>query len=263
MTAQQPFRDKAAIITGAASGIGRATALALAQQGADVALAGRREPELRAVAAEVEELGRRAITIPTDVTDRWQVEQLVQETLARLGRLDFVVANAGQYVRAPIAEATAADFERSMDVNFYGALHLILAALPHLKAQGSGHIVLMSSVDGKKGLPPDGPYVAAKYALAGLGDVLRQELRGSGIGVTVVFPGRVDTPLIEQLEVPAISAKIPPKAVGRAVATAIQRRRPEVILPAQAHLFVIVSKISPQLGDWAVRTFRLGGWEKT
>jgi short-subunit dehydrogenase len=138
-----------------------------------------------------------------------------------------------------------------------------MAALPHLKARGSGHIVLMSSVDGKKGIPPDAPYVAAKFALAGLGDVLRQELRDDGIGVSVIFPGRIDTPLIDRLEVPRISAKVPPEAVANAVVSAIRRRTPEVVLPLHARLFLFANRLSPLLGDWAARTFSLDGWEKT
>ena len=251
------------MVTGGASGIGRAVALALARNGADVMLAGRREVELSLVADEIRALGRSAAALSTDVTDRAQVERLVERAVAEFGRIDIVVANAGQYVRKPIAEATASDFERSLAVNFYGALHLVLAALPHLKAQGSGHIVLMSSLDGKKGIPPDAPYVAAKFALAGLGDVLRQELREDGIGVSLIFPGRVDTPMIDRLDVPRISAKVPPEAVANAVVSAIQHRTPEVIIPLSARLFLLANGLSPLLGDWVTRTFSLDGWEKT
>ena len=173
MSGNSAFEGKVAVVTGGGTGIGRATALALAGNGADVALAGRRLAELEAAAESVREMGRRAVAIPTDVTDREQVQRLVDETLSALGRLDIVIANAGQYVRAPIEPGCTDAFERSMAVNFYGTLYLVLAALPHLKAQRSGHIVIVSSMDGKKGLPPDAPYVAAKFAQAGLGDVLR------------------------------------------------------------------------------------------
>jgi short-subunit dehydrogenase len=130
-----------------------------------------------------------------------------------------------------------------------------------MRTQGSGHIVLVSSMDGKKGVPPDAPYVVAKFALAGFGDVLRQELHGTGVDVTTVFPGRVDTPLIATLKVPWISAKIPPEAVARAIVTAIRRRQAEVIVPFRARLLLWANALSPRLGDWAVRTFRLEGWE--
>ncbi len=256
------FAGKVAVVTGGATGIGRATALALARHGADIAVAGRRAPDLERVAVEIRALGRRALVVPTDVTDQSQVEHLVAETVARLGGLDIVIANAGQYVRVPICDCAIEDFDRSLAVNFYGTLHLVLASLPHLRAQHRGHIVIMSSVDGKRGVPPDAPYVVAKFAQAGLGDVLRQELRAEGIGVSVIYPGRVDTPLIETLEVPRISAKVRPEVVGEAVVRAIRRRTPHVVLPLNARLFLLADRLSPHLGDWVVRFFRLDGWEK-
>jgi NAD(P)-dependent dehydrogenase (short-subunit alcohol dehydrogenase family) len=256
------FTDKVAIVTGASSGIGRATALALATQGARVALAARRRPELESLAEAISLAGGEALAVPTDVTIQEQVRQLVDQTLARWGRIDIAIANAGAYVRSPVVEASAELFERSMAVNFYGALYLVLAVLPHMRQQGSGHIVLVSSMDGKKGIPPDAPYVAAKFALAGLGDVLRQELHGSGVDVSTIFPGRVDTPLIAHLEVPPVSAKIPAEAVADAILTAIQHKRAEVIVPFQARLLIYLNWVSPRLGDWAVRRFRLEGWQK-
>jgi NAD(P)-dependent dehydrogenase (short-subunit alcohol dehydrogenase family) len=262
MSGNSAFEGKVAVVTGGGTGIGRATALALAGNGADVALAGRRLAELEAAAESVREMGRRAVAIPTDVTDLEQVQRLVDETLSALGGLDIVVANAGQYVRAPIEPGCTDAFERSMAVNFYGTLYLVLTALPHLKAQRSGHIVIVSSMDGKKGLSPDAPYVAAKFAQAGLGDVLRQELRPYGVGVSAIFPGRVDTPLIETLEVPRISAKVPPEIVADAIVKAIRQRSPEVVLPAGSRLFLFAHRLSPHLSDWIVQFFRLEGWEK-
>jgi short-subunit dehydrogenase len=116
-------------------------------------------------------------------------------------------------------------------------------------------------MDARKGIPPDAPYVAAKFALSGFGDVLRQELRGTGVSVSIIYPGRVDTPMIENLRVPWISAKIPAEAVARAILRAVRRRQPEVILPAQSKLLVYLNTISPALADWAVRWFHLEGWE--
>ncbi len=254
---------KVAIITGASSGIGQATALALAKEGARVVLAARREAGLQAVAQAVRSLDREALSVPADVTQQAQVEQLVKTTLAQWGKIDIVVANAGVYVRSPIANSTIDMVEKAMAVNFYGSLRLVLAALPHLRAQQSGHIVLIASMDAKKGLPPDAPYVASKFALAGWGEVLRQELRGTGVDVSIIFPGRVDTPMLESLTVPWISAKLTPQAVAHAIVEAIRHRRAEVVLPFQARLLLYANWLSPRLGDWAVRFLRLEGWEKS
>ncbi len=255
------LRDRVVVITGASGGIGAATARAFARAGAHVALAARRAEALEAVAAQVRALGREALPLPTDVTRHADVAALIARTREHFGRLDVVVANAGVYVRSPIRDLTPDLLERSLAVNFYGGVYLVLEALPHLLAQGEGHIVLVTSMDGKKGLPPDAPYVAAKFALSGFGDVLRQELHGSGVGVTTVFPGRVDTPMIANLKVPWMSAKIPPEAVAQAIVRAVQRQRAEVIVPFQARLLYWAQCVAPRFADWAVRAFRLQGWE--
>ncbi len=253
--------DYTAVVTGASSGIGRATALALAAEGCNVALAARTLSALEAVAGEIRSLGREALVVPTDVTRPEEVERLVKTTLERWGRVDIAVAAAGIYVRRPVVELTVADVERSMATNFYGVLHLVLAVLPPMRQQRRGHLVLISSVDGKKGVPPDTPYVVAKFAVVGLGEMLRQELREWGIHVCTVCPGRVDTPMIAHIEVPRISAKIPPQRVARAIVRAIRRRQPEVIIPIQAKLLVYLNALFPQVGDWSVRFFHLEGRE--
>ena len=255
------LRDKIAIVTGGSSGIGRATALALAREGAHVALAARNEGALQEVAQAVRALGREALVVPTDVTQREQVEHLVAEALARWERVDIFIANAGQYVRCRVPELTIAHLERAMAINFYGALYGALAVMPHMLARKSGHLVLVSSVDGKKGLPIDAPYVATKFALAGVGEVMRQELRGTGVHVTTVFPGRIDTPLLDGMRVPWISPKYSPEMVARAIVRSIRRRQPEVIVPAFYRWFVILGALSPRLSDWFARVFHLEGWE--
>jgi len=255
------LRGGVAIVTGASSGIGRATALALAAKGARLSLASRKAEALARVAAEIESLGGEALVLPTDVTDRTQVEELVRRTLERWGRVDVLVANAGAYIRCPACQLTIEVVERSLAVNFFGELYAVVAALPHMLRQRGGHIVLMSSVDGKKGIPPDAPYAIAKYAVAGLGEVLRQELHGTGVSLTTVFPGRVDTPLIADLRVPWISPKIAPESVASAIVRAIELRQAEVIVPFPARLLLYANTFSPRLGDWLTRRLHFQGWQ--
>lgn len=253
------LQDKTAIVTGASSGIGKATTLALAERGARVALLARNQEALEQVAAEVRKLGQQALVLPTDVTVQSQVQQAVAEVVRQWGRVDILVANAGAYYRCPVDQLSPEIIERSMAVNFYGGLYAILAVLPHMIEQQSGHLVLVTSLDGRKGLPLDAPYVAAKFAMTGLGDCLRQELRDKGICTTTVMPGRVDTPLIGDLQVPWISAKIRPETVARRIVRAILKRQPIVIIPLTGRLFYLVDSISPQIGDWIVRAFHLEG----
>ena len=250
-----------AIVTGASSGIGRATALALAQEGAHLVLAARRAELLEQVACEIRSLGQEALVVPTDVTQRDQVRDLFLRTLERWARIDVLVANAGQMVRCPVRELTVGVIERSMAVNFYGTVYAVLEAIPHMLAQKSGHLVLVSSVDGRKGIPREGPYVMAKFAMRGLGEVLRQELRGTGVDVSVIYPARVDTAMIDFLEVPWISPKMPPEKVAGAIVRAIRRRQCEVIIGFRNKALDLANVLAPGLADWVVRVFHIEGRE--
>jgi short-subunit dehydrogenase len=249
-----------AIVSGASSGIGRATARELGARGAAVVLTARNGRALQEVASEITRAGGSATVIVADMTVPEQVRELVRSVVATLGRIDIVVANAGLYVRGPAATLTTAEYERSMAINFFGSLELIYAALPHMLGRGRGHIVAVTSVDGKKGLPLDAPYAAAKGALTMTLDVLRQELRPTGVGVSTVLPGRVDTPMIRDITVPWISPKISPARVARAIVRAIERNRAEVIVPWLGPKFLLVAAaLAAPAGDFFVRMFHLEG----
>jgi short-subunit dehydrogenase len=257
-----PFHEKVAIVTGASSGIGRATAIALAGQGACVALASRNSDALSALAEELKRQGKEVIVIPTDVTQREQVESLVREVLAQWGRVDILISNAGEYIQGAITDLSPATIQRSLDVNFFGGVYCIKAVLPHMLKQKSGHIVAVTSMDGKIGIPPDAPYVSAKFALTGFCEVLRQEVRDSGISVTNVLPGRVDTPMIEHLRFSWISAKVSSEKVALAILNAIRTRKPIVIIPPAAKLLYYINVFAPTLSDRLSRLFHLEGWAK-
>jgi hypothetical protein len=258
------LQSKVAIVTGASSGIGKATALALASRVAGIVAASRNQEALQAVENEVRSRGGTILAVATDVTDRVQVRRLVDVSLDRFGKIDVVVCNAGVYPRGPVHTLKIEDYELSMSVNFYGTLNLVYGVLPHMLTRGSGHIVVVSSVDGRKGLPQDAAYVSSKWAVTGFTDVLRQELHGTGVCATAILPGRVDTPMIATLRVPWVSRKISSDRVAAAIVSAIRKRKAESIVPyAGPKTLIILSAISPRLGDWLVRTFRLEGKEET
>jgi NADP-dependent 3-hydroxy acid dehydrogenase YdfG len=261
MKNKEYFADKVVVITGASTGIGRALALELARDRARVVLAARNVEALKTLAGEIEREGGRPVVAPTDVTKPEQVEALIKRALQEWGRIDILIANAGSYIRGPVTSLALGDFEAALDVNFYGMLRPVLGVLPHMLNRRTGHIVLMSSVDGRKGLPLDAPYVAAKSAMRGFSSVLRQELHGTGVGLTVVYPGRVDTPMISHLRFHPISAKIPPEAVAKATLAGIRRNRVEVVIPWMAWSLIYLDILMPRVADWGVRLFHLQGWE--
>ena len=195
---------KVAVITGASSGIGRAVARALAGEGAAVVLAARRRERLRTDARELRGNGARALAVPTDVTDLSDVQALVATAVEALGRVDIFVNNAGIMPLSTLAEARVEDWTRMVDVNVNGVLHGIGAVLPHMLDRGSGHIVNVGSVAGRRPFPGGTVYAATKFAVRCLSWGLHLELGAEhGIRTTDIQPGYVDTELIDTLPDPA------------------------------------------------------------
>lgn len=254
------MRKKVVALTGASSGIGWAAALEFAKRGADLALIARNAERLEQIKQLVEAEGVRAIALPTDITDPAAVNAAVAQTLGEFGRLDVFVANAGIYARAALTESSLDDIRAIMETNFYGSLNCAYAALTHFKTQGGGSLVTVISMDGKKGMPPDGAYVASKFALNGFNQVLRQELRESGIHIGAVFPSHTDTPQMHGVKAPKIAEKMKPEQVAKAIVKCAQKRKKEVLVPFfSCKLLVWADAISPSLSDWLARAFKLGG----
>jgi short-subunit dehydrogenase len=194
------FKDRAVIITGASSGIGRALALALASESARLALAARDASRLEQVAQACIERGGQAIVIPTDVICEEQCRALVDQTVAQYKRLDMVVNNAGMTQVSGLANLPDLRlFEQVIDVNFMGAAYCTYYALPHLM-ESRGRIVAVSSLGGKIALPGNTSYIASKHAMQGFYNALRMEmgLTRSGVSVTVISPGWVVTEFHER-----------------------------------------------------------------
>jgi 3-oxoacyl-[acyl-carrier protein] reductase len=186
---------RVALITGASRGIGRATALALAEHGVKVALAARSAVDLERVRIEIEKKGGEARLFPTDLADVDAPRLLVSGVVEAFGRLDILVNNAGGAVARPISGTTVEEWDRLMAVNARAPFLLCREALPHLKKSGRGRIVNISSVVGYKGYVNQGAYTASKHALTGFTKVLAREVMADGIRVHLVSPGGVDTQL--------------------------------------------------------------------
>jgi NADP-dependent 3-hydroxy acid dehydrogenase YdfG len=182
-------------VTGASSGIGEAVALACSRAGAAVSLAARRTERIEALAKRIEEAGGRAVAITTDVGDEAQAQAFVERTHERFGRLDALVNNAGVMLLGPIDGAPTEEWRRMVHVNIMGVLYCTHAALPLLRAAGGGDVVIVSSVGGRVTGRFSGVYSLTKFGVGAFADVLRQESAGTGIRVTLIEPGRVDTEL--------------------------------------------------------------------
>ncbi|MCP3030767.1 SDR family oxidoreductase [Halobacillus sp. A1] len=194
------LKNKSAIITGASSGIGKAIAEHLAQEGANVVLAARRAHKLQQLAEDVEDkYGVRAIVSETDVTKRSDVEELVKHTTDKLGSVDIYVNNAGVMLLSFLKNDHVDEWEQMVDVNIKGVLFGIHAALPQMLKQESGHIINVASVAGHEVFPSSTVYSATKYAVKALSMGMEKELSRSGVRVTNVSPGAVDTELTEHI----------------------------------------------------------------
>jgi short-subunit dehydrogenase len=194
----ESFAEKVVLITGASSGIGKALSLQLAKEGAWLALAARDSARLAALGMECEQLGGRALAIPTDVSDESQCQRMIQQVHAHYGRIDMLINNAGMSVVAKLDELPDLHlFKQVMDVNFYGMVHCTFHALPHLKAS-RGRIVNVSSLGGLQAIPYNSPYVSSKFAMNGFSDSLRMELINNRVSVTLICPYWVVTEFHER-----------------------------------------------------------------
>jgi NAD(P)-dependent dehydrogenase (short-subunit alcohol dehydrogenase family) len=247
------FRDRVVMVTGASSGIGRATALAFSSAGARVALVARRRPELETLAAEMD---GEALALPTDVTDRGAVQAAFDTVDACFGRIDIVVNNAGILRPSPVIKMDPGDLVGMLRVNLFGALYVMQESVPRMLAQQDGVVVNVASLGGRRGVSPIGGYCATKFALIGLTEALREELHGSGVHVALVEPGVVETPMVQDvtqdqefLEFWPQSLNMPPSWVVWAIFAAARFRLTEISVPPGAGAVEKLASLAPGVSD--------------
>lgn len=244
------------LITGASSGIGRMTTLALSRTGAHMVLVARRADLLHQIAADISVNGGDAVALPGDATRVDTMAQAVEHTVRRFGKLDALINNAGQGLFATLEQTTEEDLDRMLSVNFKSAYYGIKAALPAMRRQGRGHIINVASTAGRRGSPYVGAYCASKFALVGLTESLRTELLESGIRVSLVCPGATRTDFFRTAirktshHSGLVGPVETPERVAARIVKLIRRPRPEVIAqPIRRKLFLILNLLAPGLAD--------------
>ena len=254
------FRGRTVLVTGASSGIGRETALAFAAAGANVVLVARRASVLAKVAAESRKLGAATLVAAADVTQAASVASAFRKAVKRFGGVDVVVNNAGIMIPSQVVDLRAADLQRMLDVNLIGALHVMQEAVQVMRRQGRGHIVNVGSLAGRRGFSPLGGYCATKFALVGLTEALRTELVGERVGVSLVLPGVIDTPMASAAQHDPETAgtwpealTMPPSWVVWSIFLAIRFRLAEIAVPPGSALIEKLAALAPGTTDSLLR----------
>jgi NAD(P)-dependent dehydrogenase (short-subunit alcohol dehydrogenase family) len=254
------FRGRTVLVTGASSGIGRETALAFAEAGANLVLVARRAKALAAVATRARKSGVQALAAAADVTKPAEVTAAFRKAVKRFRSVDIVVNNAGVLIPAEVATMKDADLHTMLGVNLFGALHVMQAAVAIMRKQGRGHIVNVASLAGRRGISPLGGYCASKFALIGLTEALRTELVGERIHVSMVLPGVVDTPMAAAATQDTEhggywpqALNMPPSWVVWSIFLAIRFRLAEVGVPPGSAMLEKLASLAPGATDALLR----------
>ena len=250
----RPLSDQVVVVTGASSGVGRESALLLAEHGASIVLAARNEEALHTLEDEVTRLGGKALVRPTDVSDWSQVEGLAREAVGRFGRIDSWVNCAATAVYGEVHELTAEEIRRSVEVILLGQIYGMKAALGQMRAQGQGGIVNVASALAVQAVPLQAPYVAAKHGILGFAESLRMELEHehSPVTVSTLLPSSINTPLFEHArsKLGVLPQPVPPiyqpRVVAEAVVHAITQPQGRMIVGGGGKMLELVHRIAPR-----------------
>src|SRR5262249_30267817 len=252
--------ESVVVIPGASGGVGRATALAFAHRRASVVVCARREAPLERTAGQCRSVGAEALAVPADVRDEPSMRELAQRTLDRFGRMEVGVNSAGVGALGGF-EALPPDVFRSVvETDFFGCVHGARAVLPHFTSQGHGVLINVASMLGKMAMPYYTPYAAAKFAVVGFGETLREELIGTGVDVVTIMPAAIDTPFFEHsANYPGRALKPPrpvydPNEVASTIVRTAQHPRREIFVGGAAHAMNALHTMMPALYEQVART---------
>lgn len=254
------FKDKVVVITGATGGVGRATAWEFAKQGSKVVLLARGLEQLEATKKEVEQLGGKALTIPTDVADAHQVEAAAEQAEQAFGAIDVWVNNAMNSVFAPVKEITPDEFKRVTEVTYLGQVYGAMAALKRMRARNKGMIIFVGSALAYRGIPLQSAYCGSKHGIQGFFDSLRTELLHDKSNVRISM---VQLPAMNTTQFGWVLSKLPnkprpmgkvynPEVAAKAIAFAASHNRREIWVGYPTYEAIIGNRIAPWYADWVL-----------
>ena len=252
---------RVAAITGASSGIGLASAQHLARDGVAIVLGARRKERLDEAVRDIRNAGGRAESVVMDVTSEADVKQLTQRAIDGFGRLDIMICNAGFGYYGTVEDTPADIMQRMIDVNFMGTFYGARAALPLFRAQNSGHLIIVSSIVGQRGIAQMSGYSATKAAQVGFAESLRTEFSGTPIAVSVVFPVSTETEFRSAMKrdyghsVTGLGPKQSVDDVARAIVACVRKPRAEVYPHATSRALTVVNAVAPGFTDKVVRRY--------
>ncbi len=257
------LKGRVAMVTGASGGIGRASALAFADEGCDVVVCDVRDKELERVAEEIRKRGREALAVRTDVGVEKEVRALAEKAFARFGKVDIAFSNAGVALSGQTHLLEKADWEKVMNVNFYGAVHVLQYFVRPMVERGEGHFVVNSSGFGLTGAPYNTPYSTSKFALVGMTECLRAELAQYNVRVTTLCGGVVQTDIFKNAELKGFDDKaryalsffkgMTPEKFAGIVVRAVKKNQGLVITDAMTKYSYLFKRCSPTLFELWIR----------
>lgn len=263
MPALKPLADQVVVITGASSGIGLATAIEAGRRGGRVVLAARTRAALMEATDRVKQAGGEAMFVEADVANRGDVERIAEQALARFGRIDTWINDAGVLVVGKIGEVPVSDMRQLFEVNFWGTVYGSEVALRHLASTGGGAIINVASVESDRALPLHGIYAASKHAVKGFTDALRMEIEADGlpISVTLVKPASVGTPMPQHARTYAdAEPRLPPpvyepEEVALTILKAAERPVRDAFVGGAGRMISSLGSAAPRVADWISEKF--------
>ena len=245
------FKNKVVLVTGASSGIGREVAIEFAKKGAQIVLVARRRQNLEEIELQLRQFHTSVLVCECDISDKLQVKKMSKVVLDRFGSVDILVNNAGFAIYDSVLNLTTEEIESQIATNYLGMVYCIKSFLPVMIEKKSGHIVNVASVAASFGLPGIAPYCASKFAMLGFSEGLKHELKGTGVGITVVSPIMVRTNFFDHpsfAKMPKYSStSLSPKTVAKAVLQAANSPRLEIIVPSFVRIAVWLKHTFPYI----------------